>query len=138
MSIRHRRAAFTLIELLIVVVVMGVLAGVAIPRYMASKEKAYIAAMKADLRNAATVEEQYASENNGNYFSGVATRDEPLNGYKPSEKITVTFTAFSATPTSSDEYFVTVRHSLSSKSCEMRASVITCTTDNTLVTGVVR
>jgi prepilin-type N-terminal cleavage/methylation domain-containing protein len=132
----RRRDGFTLIELVVVVVVMGVLAGVAIPRYSASKDKAYVAAMKADLRNAATVEEQYASENNGNYFSGVSTRDEPLNGYRPSEKITVTFTAFSATANSPDEYFVTVRHSLSSKICEMHASVITCTTDNALTTGV--
>jgi prepilin-type N-terminal cleavage/methylation domain-containing protein len=133
----RRRDGFTLIEIVVVVVVMGVLAGVAIPRYQASKDKAYVAAMKADLRNAASMEEQYASETSGNYFSGVATHDEPLNGFTPSDKITVTFTAFSATPTSADEYFVTVRHQQSSKSCEMRASVITCTTDDALVTGVI-
>ena len=133
----RRRAGFTLIEIVVVVVVMGVLAGVAIPRYQASKDKAYVAAMKADLRNAASMEEQYASGTSGNYFSGVATHTEPLNGFTPSEKVTVTFTAFSATPTSPDEYFVTVRHAQSPQTCEMRGSVITCTTDNALTTGFV-
>ena len=135
MPMKANRSGFTLIELLVVLVVLSVLAGVAIPRYGASKEQAYITAMKADLRNAATLEEQYAADNNGNYFSGVATSTEPINGYRPSDKITITFTAFSATPSSPDEYFVTARHSQSSKSCEMRASVITCTTDNALTTG---
>jgi prepilin-type N-terminal cleavage/methylation domain-containing protein len=133
----RRRDGFTLIEIVVVVVVMGVLAGVAIPRYQASKDQAHIAAMKADLHNAANLEEQYASENSGKYFSGVATANDPLNGFRPSEKITVTFTAFSADAISGDQYYVTVRHSQSPKSCEMRNGVITCTTDNALTTGFI-
>ena len=132
----RRRAGFTLIELVVSVVVIGVLAGVAIPRYSASKDQAHVAAMKADLHNAANLEEQYASDNGGKYFSGVATPTEALNGFKPSEKITVTFTAFSADAISGDQYYVTVRHSQSPNSCEMRNGVITCSTDNALTTGV--
>ena len=46
----HRRA-FTLIELLIVVVIIGILAAIAIPKFSNTKEKAYVAQMKSDLRN---------------------------------------------------------------------------------------
>ena len=50
---------FTLIELLIVVVIIGILAMIAIPQYANTKEKAYIAAMKTDLRNLASAQEAY-------------------------------------------------------------------------------
>jgi type IV pilus assembly protein PilA len=59
---RPHQAGFTLIELLIVVVIIGILASIAIPRFAATKEKAYVASMKSDLRNLVTVEEAYLAE----------------------------------------------------------------------------
>jgi prepilin-type N-terminal cleavage/methylation domain-containing protein len=53
------RNGFTLIELLIVVVIIGILAAIAIPKFSNTKGKAYIAAMKSDLRNLATAEEAF-------------------------------------------------------------------------------
>ena len=64
---RTNRRGFTLIELLIVVVIIGILAAIAIPKFANTKEKAYLAAMKSDLRNLATTEETYASDNLGVY-----------------------------------------------------------------------
>ena len=43
------KKGFTLIELLIVVVIIGILAAIAIPKFANTKEKAYVASMKADL-----------------------------------------------------------------------------------------
>ncbi len=54
---------FTLIELLIVVVIIGILAAIAIPKFGATKEKAYVASMKSDLRNLITAQESYFSDN---------------------------------------------------------------------------
>ena len=59
---RAQETGFTLIELLIVVVIIGILASIAIPKFAATKEKAYVASMKADLRNLVTVEEAYLAE----------------------------------------------------------------------------
>ena len=58
------RKGFTLIELLIVVVIIGILAAIAIPKFSNTKEKAYVAAMKSDLRNLVTTEESYFADNN--------------------------------------------------------------------------
>jgi len=71
------KKGFTLIELLIVVVIIGILAAIAIPKFANTKDKAYVAAMKSDLRNLATYEEQYAADQNGAYFAGTATMASP-------------------------------------------------------------
>jgi prepilin-type N-terminal cleavage/methylation domain-containing protein len=63
MSILTRsRKGFTLIELLIVVVIIGILAAIAIPKFANSKNKAYVTAMKSDLRNLVTAEEAFFSD----------------------------------------------------------------------------
>jgi prepilin-type N-terminal cleavage/methylation domain-containing protein len=65
-----RRDGFTLIELLIVVVIIGVLAAIAIPKFSATREKAFLSSMKSDLRNLATLQDLY---HNGQFtYSTVA------------------------------------------------------------------
>jgi len=59
---RTAKKGFTLIELLIVVVIIGILAAIAIPKFASTKQKAYVASMKADLRNLVTIEEAYFSD----------------------------------------------------------------------------
>lgn len=54
-----KRRGFTLIELLIVVVIIGILASIAIPKFSATREKAFVATMKSDLKNLATQQEIY-------------------------------------------------------------------------------
>ena len=53
---------FTLIELLIVVVIIGILAAIAIPKFSATREKAYYAALKSDVKNLASQQEIYYSD----------------------------------------------------------------------------
>jgi len=58
-----KRAGFTLIELLTVVAIIGLLAIVGIPKLTSLKGRAQVAAMKSDLRNLVTLEENYFAQN---------------------------------------------------------------------------
>ena len=118
------KKGFTLIELLIVVVIIGILAAIAIPKFANTKEKAYVAAMKSDLRNLATYEEQYAADNNGAYFGGTATSTGPLNGFTPSQNVTINATAVT---TPQPGWNAAATHSQTAKTCDMTNGVITCT-----------
>jgi prepilin-type N-terminal cleavage/methylation domain-containing protein len=79
------RKGFTLIELLIVVVIIGILAAIAIPKFASTKEKAYIAAMKTDLRNLVTAQEGYFADNQ-TYSTTLAA----LNNFSGSANVTIT------------------------------------------------
>ncbi len=59
MNASHR--GVTLIELLIVVVVIGILAAIAIPRYSTARNKAFIISVTSDLRILASQQEAYQS-----------------------------------------------------------------------------
>ncbi len=111
------RKGFTLIELLIVVVIIGILAAIAIPKFASTKEKAYIASMKSDLRNMATAEEGFFADSTYYKTSGAATNVAGtvtpltvLGNFVPSAGVVVTignvangwsaYTTHSALPTS--------------------------------------
>ncbi len=53
------RPAFSLIELLIVLVAIGILVGIVVPRFEAYRRRAHVAAMIRDLREVARAEESY-------------------------------------------------------------------------------
>jgi prepilin-type N-terminal cleavage/methylation domain-containing protein len=75
---------FTLIELLIVVVIVGLLAAIAIPKLANTKQKAYVAQMKSDLKNLATAEEAFFYDSTF-YTTSLAA----LNNFRSSTGVTL-------------------------------------------------
>ena len=82
---------FTLIELLIVVVIIGLLAVIAIPKVANTKQKAYVAQMKSDLKNLATAEEAFFYDSTY-YTSNLVA----LNNFRSSTGVTLSI--LEATP----------------------------------------
>jgi prepilin-type N-terminal cleavage/methylation domain-containing protein len=60
---RSNRPGFTFIEVLIVMVVMGVLAGIGVPRIRNMKERSYQATLRSDLGALRTAQEAFYAEN---------------------------------------------------------------------------
>ncbi len=81
----RRRRGFTLLELLMVVVIIGILVAVLIPRWSTTRERAFLASMKSDLRNLATAEEAYFYD-----YATYATSLASLVQFAPSTGTTVT------------------------------------------------
>jgi type IV pilus assembly protein PilA len=91
---RSVRKGFTLIELLIVIVVVGILSAIAIPRFAVTKEKSYLAQMKTDLKNMAAAEEAYAVDHVGAYIpAGTATTGSPWHEIGATSGVTITIDA---------------------------------------------
>jgi len=114
---------FTLIELLIVVVIIGILAAIAIPKFAATKERAYIASMKTDLKNLATAEEGYASGNNGTYIPThtYSAPSDTTAGFSPSTGNTITATADPGPP---NAWHALATSSQTSKQCAMHTGTV--------------
>jgi prepilin-type N-terminal cleavage/methylation domain-containing protein len=81
----HRTpAGFTLVEVVLVVVIIGLLATIAIPKLFSTRDRAFVAAMKSDLRNLVTAEESYFGDN-VTYTNALGTT------FSTSPGVTVTF-----------------------------------------------
>ena len=115
------RKGFTLIELLIVVVIIGILAAIAIPKFANTKEKAYLASMKSDLRNMATTQEAYFADFQS-YVSGTASNvggtTAAVNGFVPSAGVSVTAAATGGTGWSTTSW-----HSGTTRTCAIFVGV---------------
>ena len=112
---KSMRKGFTLIELLLVVVIIGILAAIAIPQFANTKEKAYVASMKSDLRNLVTAQEAYFSDK-----TTYASSTGALTAYSSSTGVTVTMGTVSGTG-----WAATAKHNGTTKTCSLWIGTVT-------------
>jgi type IV pilus assembly protein PilA len=106
---RNHNRGFTLIELLIVIVIIGILVAIVVPKFANGKERAMVSAMRSDLHNLVTAEEAYFS-NGMQYYNGPLP--DPSFSYNVSENVTITLQNVSASG-----WGATATHSGSTRTC---------------------
>ena len=84
---------FTLVELMIVVVIIGLLVTIVVPKFANGKERAMVTAMRGDLHNLLAAQEGYFS-NVQSYYSGPLP--DPALPYSVSAGVTVTLSGVTA------------------------------------------
>jgi len=62
-SARHQQRGFTLIEIMVVVVIIGVLGAIVVPQFMSRPDQAKVTAARTDLQAIATALEMYRLDN---------------------------------------------------------------------------
>jgi type IV pilus assembly protein PilA len=111
LKLRQRMAqeesGFTLVELLVVMLILGILAAIAIPAFLNQREKANDADAKADVNTAMQAMETYQTDNQGSYAGATVAL---LRGIEPAlnnANLAVTGTGGGGAPTQ-NAYRVTV------------------------------
>lgn len=101
-------AGFTLVELLLVTVILGLLASISAPYFAAAREKAWAAAVMSDVRNAITAVEMYVANEN----SWPSTIDQVESaGWTASQDTEVClFIPVPATPYRGDYFILVAAH----------------------------
>jgi len=97
-----KRRGFTLVELLVVLLILGVLVGLAVPRYMESQKAARARTFAANVRQIVSALEAYRMDNGLQYpndLGQLGTKyftQEPINPYTGTSMLTATSSESSA------------------------------------------
>ncbi len=100
---QHMRAGFTLVEILIVVVILGILAAIVVPQFTNASNEAVKGALESQLQTINSQMELYRVRNNGAYpaigtgtgaaswgplVGGEYLKEAPVNGYTGQSTVT--------------------------------------------------
>ncbi|MBH0098208.1 prepilin-type N-terminal cleavage/methylation domain-containing protein [Salinibacterium sp. NSLL150] len=105
-DLENDQKGFTLVELLVVVLIIGILAAIAIPFFLNQRQGAWESQVKSDIANAVIAAETHAVSANGSFelLDQTALED---NGYKATPGVNLSIDSASAT-----QYTFAVTHDL--------------------------
>ncbi|CAO1653526.1 prepilin-type N-terminal cleavage/methylation domain-containing protein [Salinibacterium sp. NYA9b] len=100
-DLENDQKGFTLVELLVVVLIIGILAAIAIPFFLNQRQGAWESQVKSDIANSVIAAETFAVSNNGS-FTGLDETELEANGYQQTPSVVID----SVTPTATSYVLV--------------------------------
>ncbi|MBH0023223.1 prepilin-type N-terminal cleavage/methylation domain-containing protein [Salinibacterium sp. SWN248] len=104
-DLENDQKGFTLVELLVVVLIIGILAAIAIPFFLNQRQGAWESQVKSDIANSVIAAETFAVSNNGS-FTGLDEDALVANGYKQTPRVVLDSVAI----TDATSYVLTFSH----------------------------
>ncbi len=86
--LNSNKKGFTLIELMIVIAIIGILAAIAIPNFLAYRQRGYDGSAKTDIKNAYTAAQAYFSD----WSSADMTQEKlEIGGFRSTQNVDLLF-----------------------------------------------
>jgi type IV pilus assembly protein PilA len=109
-KLQEREGGFTLIELLVVILIIAILAAIAIPVFLAQRQKGWESQLESALKNSATSAESYLTGAGDGAYTGLTRAGLNAEGFKAAAEVNLEDADVTVNAAPGDRYCIEATH----------------------------